>query len=58
MNNNTALNSASIKTPAAPSATSEALRDLAAAMPIVIVYKAARAALLQRRPTADSTLAS
>jgi len=44
--NHTAFNSASIKT-TSPSAAGDVLRDLIAAMPIVIFAKAVRAALLR-----------
>ena len=56
---NTTLDSRAIRT-ASPSTTTndDALRDLVAAMPIVIMYKAARAALMQRRTKTRSTLAS
>jgi len=55
---NTTLDSRAIRT-ASPSTTNDdALRDLVAAMPIVIMYKAARAALMQRRTKTRSTLAS
>ena len=54
---NTTLDSRAIRT-ASPSTTThdEALRDLIAAMPIVIMYKAARAALVQHRKSIRSAL--
>lgn len=54
--NNTTLDSRAIHT-ASPSTTNDdALRDLIAAMPIVIMYKAARAALVQHRKSIRSAL--
>ncbi|WP_200936020.1 hypothetical protein [Variovorax sp. Root411] len=44
----TTLNSSALRAPASSSTANDALRDLIAAMPIVIFYKAARAALQQR----------
>ena len=53
---NTTLDSRAIHT-ASPSTTNDdALRDLIAAMPIVIMYKAARAALVQHRKSIRSAL--
>ena len=53
---NTTLDSRAIRT-ASPSTThDDALRDLIAAMPIVIMYKAARAALVQHRKSIHSAL--
>lgn len=53
---NTTLDARAIRN-ATPSATHDsALRDLAAAMPIVIMYKAARAALVQHRKSIRSAL--
>jgi len=53
---NTTLDSRAIRT-ASPSTThDDALRDLIAAMPIVIMYKAARAALVQHRKSIRSAL--
>lgn len=48
----TTLNSSAFRTPASSSTANNAMRDLFAAMPIVIFYKAARAALMQRRSAA------
>jgi hypothetical protein len=55
--NNTTLDSRTIRT-ASPSTTphDDALRDLVAAMPIVIMYRAARAALMQHRKSIRSAL--
>ena len=49
--NNTAVNSNALKNTASLG-SNETLRSLIAAMPIVIFYKAARAALMQRSPAA------
>ena len=48
----TTLNSSSLRTPASSSTANDAMRELFAAMPIVIFYKAARTALMQRSPAA------
>jgi hypothetical protein len=48
----TTLNSSSLRTPDSSSTANAAMRELFAAMPIVIFYKAARAALMQRRRAA------
>jgi len=54
---NTTLDSRAIRNAAPSTATNdEALRDLVAAMPIVIMYKAARAALVQHRKSIRSAL--
>lgn len=46
--NNATLNSNALRTPASSSTANDTLRELFAVMPIVIFYKAARAALQQR----------
>jgi len=48
----TTLNSSAFRTPASSTTASNAMRELFSAMPIVIFYKAARAALMQRRRAA------
>ena len=54
---NTTLDSRAIRNASPATTTNEdALRDLVAAMPIVIMYKAARAALTQHRKSNRSTL--
>ncbi|MBJ2157115.1 hypothetical protein [Variovorax sp. IB41] len=53
---NTTLDSRAIRTAPQSTANDEALRDLVAAMPIVIMYKAARAALVQHRKSIRSAL--
>jgi hypothetical protein len=55
---NTTLDSRAIRTASPSTTTDDALRDLIAAMPIVIMYKAARTALMQRRKSVRSTLAN
>jgi hypothetical protein len=45
----TTLNSNALRAPSSSSAASNVMRELFAVMPIVIFYKAARAALTQRR---------
>ncbi|HEX7863890.1 MAG TPA: hypothetical protein VF555_03020 [Variovorax sp.] len=45
----TTLNSNALRAPSSSSTANDAMRELFAAMPIVIFYKAARAALMQRR---------
>lgn len=56
--NNSTLDSRAIRntSPSTTTTTDEALRDLIAAMPIVIMYKAARAALAQHRKSVRSAL--
>jgi hypothetical protein len=46
------LNSSALRTPSSSSTANNAMRELFSAMPIVIFYKAARAALMQRRSAA------
>jgi hypothetical protein len=54
---NTTLDSRAIRNASPAAATNEdALRDLVAAMPIVIMFKAARAALVQHRKSIRSAL--
>jgi hypothetical protein len=53
---NTTLDSRAIRTASPSTTTDDALRDLIAAMPIVIMYKAARAALTQHRKSVRSAL--
>ncbi|ADU39345.1 hypothetical protein J2W32_000999 [Variovorax boronicumulans] len=53
---NTTLDSRAIRTAPQSATNDEALRDLVAAMPIVIMYKAARAALVQHRKSIRSAL--
>lgn len=45
----TTLDSNALRAPASSSAAGNVMRELFAVMPIVIFYKAARAALMQRR---------
>ncbi|WP_164546829.1 MULTISPECIES: hypothetical protein [unclassified Variovorax] len=45
----TTLDSNALRAPASSSTASNIMRELFAVMPIVIFYKAARAALIQRR---------
>jgi hypothetical protein len=54
--NNSTLDSRAIRNTSPSTTTDEALRDLIAAMPIVIMYKAARAALTQHRKSVRSAL--
>jgi len=54
---NTTLDSRAIRNASPAAATNEnPLRDLVAAMPIVIMFKAARAALVQHRKSIRSAL--
>ncbi|MET3497272.1 hypothetical protein [Variovorax boronicumulans] len=53
---NTALDAPAIRNATPSTAHDSALQELAAAMPIVIMYKAARAALVQHRKSIRSAL--
>ncbi|MDQ0014285.1 hypothetical protein J2W23_002676 [Variovorax boronicumulans] len=53
---NTTLDSRAIRDASPSTRNDDALRDLVAAMPIVIMYKAARAALVQHRKSIRSAL--
>lgn len=53
---NTTLDSRAIGTASPATTHEETLRDLAAAMPVVIMFKAARAALAQHRKSLRSAL--